>query len=929
MLQSHDDEPRKRVAELVAIWAHNRSLYPGWLVFPTGQERFDLSWRTDEWELPILNALPELGPVDRLKAIRELMWRKEILLEPITPDLEDAAMQSLQAIDCLKHTIEGVDARRDDWVEIREAWVSVTLSLVTDARFDCDLAKFEQRLDTLRALVHESPSTEHRIHQERCLWATYSMDYDLLNDLLDGWTVENCDPVWMLRKAALLTEVQRYDDSASLVQKALTLLRHENTAGRSIAGASREGWALASTLTMTNQRSISREWDRLASLKCDAGAETGFIRRAMLQADRRSEGPSFDLGTRRGTSVHFSTVGHDRVIAAYRAVRLPEVAGLPLATNPAGDGSIPMSMVSDLLASAAEEVVKVNPRLAMRLVLRICKYDGDRTLQRVFSRVHLAGLSEEALAELARICIALIRYALRRLLEPDKSSDPLHWVERLRAALEILSRLVLRLPPDMVNEVLSLGLDCYRTDGVAQHVFLGNPLDNLFERTWGALSAEHRTNRVLDLLSAPILGLDGFVSDTHCPDPGRLVSEKDLPPQRTSGTEGRYQETVSFLTRGLLGADETRKRATLRLIPLVLSHSLTTEESAAVGKALWNEGDAVLHNPSTRSSPFDWVYFLLPEVVEGQAENSFRIKWLTPERSSEERGTDYSSEMLAQVGAAVSALREWGSPLALSAEDQEHIAAHIERLVERFSADSGGFSFGIGSTIGYVGPLAAEIRMPAPIANNLFRRLEFLLGIQSRSQDPLFGHLGQIRIALGYAVIPGLVKVIPEQLEAISLRLRTGLASEDDRHVRGAMSALGTWLSSTALRLRPVPDDLIREVGAIIAAGRRGALVDALVCAVTVFDRGTQSHRDTMMPLALQGLSYLAEKLRYQPEAAGHDDVPTLRFLCAQLATKMVPYGSESDATLAKWLNIGLSDPFPDTRGVVTAYGAESQFNPA
>ena len=925
MLRSHDDELRRRIAELVTIWAHNRSLYPGWLVFPSGQERFGLSRRTDECELPILNALPELDPVDRLKAIRELIWRKEILLEPLTPDLERAAIQSLQDIDCLKHTIEGVDVRRDDWVEIREAWVSVTLALVTDARLDCDPAKFEQRLDTLRAFVHEGPSTEHRIHQERCLWAAYSTDYDLLNNLLDGWTVENCDPVWMLRKAALLTEVQRYDDSASLIQNALNSLRHEPAASRSIASASREGWALASTLTTTNQQSISREWDRLASLKCDAGAETDFIRRAMLQADRRSETPSFDLGIRQGTSVHFSTLGHDRLIAAYRAVRLPEVAGLPLVSNPAGDGSIPMSMVSGLLASAAEEIVKVNPRLAMRLVLRICKYDKDRTLQRVFSRVHLAGLTEETLAELARICIRLIRYALRRLLEPDKSSRPFHWVERLRVALEILSRLVLRLPSHIVNEVLSLGLDCYRTDGVAQHVLLGKPLDNLLERTWGALSAEDRANRVLDLLSAPILGLDSFVAHAHCPDPGRLVSEKDLPPQRTTGTEGRYQETVSFLTRGLLGADETRKRATLRLIPLVLSHSLTAEESTAVGKALWNESDAVVHNSSTCSSPFDWVYFLLPEMAEGQAEDSFRFKWLTPERSSEERGADYSSNMLSQVGAAVSVLRTLGSPLALSARDQEHIAAHIERLVERFSSESVSFNFGIDSAIGNVSSLAAEIRMPTPIASNLFRNLEFLLGIQSRSQDPLFGPLGQIRIALGYAVIPGLVKAIPEQFEAISLRLRTGLASEDDRHVRGAMSAMRTWLSSTALRLHPVPDDLIREIGAIIASGRRGALVDALACAVTVFDRGTQSHRDTMMPLALQGLSYLAEKLRYQSEAAVNDDVPTLRFLCAQLATKMVPYGSESDATLAKWLDIGRGDPFPETRGVVTSHEAESQ----
>ena len=924
MPQSDCDDLRRCAANVIAIWAHNRTLYPAWLVFPSGQERIGLSWRTDEWELPILNTLPQLDPADRLKAIHELMWRKEVLLEPITPDLESAATESLQPIDCLEHTIEGAAARRDDWAEIREAWVSVALALVTDARLDCEVGKFEQRLEDLKELVQESPSIEHRIHQENCLWAAYSMDYEVLNDLLDGWTVENCDPAWMLRKAALLTEVQRYDESASLIQKALTLLRHEHAEGRSIAWASREGWALASTLTMSNQQSISREWDRLASLKCDAGAETDAIRRAILQADRRNEAPSFDLGARQGTGVHFSNLDHRRLVAAYRAVRLPEVAGLPLVNNPAGDSSIPMSMVSDLLASAAEEIVKVNPGLAMRLVLRICKYDRDRTLQRVFSRVHIAGLNEETLGDLASICTRLIRYALPRFLEPDKSVGRLHWVERLRVTLEVLSRLVLRLPPERANEVLNLGLDCYRTDEVAEQVFLRDPLDNLLERTWASLPREFRARRVLDLLGAPIPGLDGFVADTHCADPGRLVSEKDLPPRRLVGDKEQFKATVIFLTRGLLGADGTRKRATLRLIPIVLSHGLTEEESLAVGKALWSESDPILQNPSGPNSPFDWVYFLLPEMEEGQAESSFRFKWLTPESGTQEGGSDYSSEMLTQVGAAVSGLRARWRPFALSSEDQEHIATHVEKLVERFTSTSVTFNFGIGSAIGHVGSLAAEITIPVPIANNLFRRLEFLLEIRSNSRDSLFGSLEEIRIALGYGIIPGLVKAMPMQFEAISLLLRTGLASEGDQHVRGAMLALRTWLSSTALRLHPVPDDLIREVGAIIASGRRGALVDALVCAAAVFDRGTQSHRDTMIPLALQGLSYLAERLRYQSDAAVDDDVPTLRILCAQLAMKMAPHVSESDATLAKWLDIGLSDPFPETRDLVTSFEAES-----
>ena len=307
-MQPKDTEPLDRVRNVLDIWAHNRKLYPGWLVFPSGQERFEFSRRTDDWEMPILSALHDSHPVERLRAIRELVWRKEILLEPITIDLEAAANEILHEIDCERRAIGGVHTRRDDWTEVQQAWTEVALALLTDARFDCNMSLFEQRLDALTPFVNDSPDVEHRIQQERCLWAVYSLDFDYLDDLLDGWTVENCDPVWMLRKAALLTEAYRYDESVPLVQGALNLLRQNPEEGRSIARASREGWALASTLTSKNRQSVLSEWSKLASLKCDAGAETDHVRQAIRRTDEQDEAPSFDMGVRQGTRVRFSNL---------------------------------------------------------------------------------------------------------------------------------------------------------------------------------------------------------------------------------------------------------------------------------------------------------------------------------------------------------------------------------------------------------------------------------------------------------------------------------------------------------------------------------------------------------------------------------------------------------------------------------------------
>ena len=929
MLNSNDSEPRERVKEVLRIWAHNRELYPGWLVFPSGQERFKLSSRTDDWEPAILNSLPDLTPVERISAIRELIWRREILLEPITVQLEAAAQDALDAIDCVSRTIQGVKARCDDWDDIRDAWRTVAFALVSDARFLCRKQLFESRLDSLTPFCNDSPDVLHRMQQERCLWAVYSMDFDNLNRLLDNWQLENCDPAWALRKAALLTEARRYDESSSLIQNALNSLREDVGEGKSIASASREGWALASRLTMNNQQMISREWDKLASQKCDAGTETDQIRRAMMRTTEREEAPSFDLGVRRSVGIRFSNASRTRVIAAYRAIRLPEVTGLPPVNNPKSDSVIPMSMVSDILKSAAEELVTTdpelaNPELAVRLLLRICSYDNDKSLQRVLSRTRIAGLSDDSVATLAEICLRVINFALPRLFVPGESVGTISWIERMRVALEVLSRLALRLSPDEVDYTLSVGLECYQTDRVPQHALLGSSVRNLLRRSWRGLPDNRRASRALDLLAAPIVGLDGFTGDANCPDPGEFVNAEDLTSERVSDKESRYTEVVDFLIRGLLSVGEARKRATFRLIPLVISDTLTDSEVSHVASALWRNSDPIHSNPSGPSSPLDWVYLILPELERGRAEQSFRRKWLTPKTERESEGLDYSADMLAQVGAAVSGLKQRDRSFHLSHENERRIAVHTERLVEMFSSSSVRFDSSIRSAISHIGSLISEITISGDVAQNLFQRVEFMLGTQTRSRDLLFAPVRDVRIALAFALIPGLVKAMPERFDSISIWLRTGLASEDGARVRGTMSALQSWLSASAnSTLRPVPDDLIREVGAIIASDRRIALADALVCATMVFDEGSRAHRDTIGPLVLLGLSYLAEKLEYDPDQDSDDGVHTLRLLCAQLATYMARLGYEKDATIAKWLDIGRSDPFPEIRNVVNSYELE------
>ena len=909
---TRSNEPVDSVKAVIDVWAHNRKTYPGWLMYPHGRNHSVLSRRTNDWEPHILGALPELTPVDRLKAVRELLWRRGILLEPMSLEVETAAQNTLAIIDCERRSIEGSEQQQEDWEEIREAWRAVALALLTAARLDCDQERFKLRLESLSAFCEDSPDVSHRVHQERSLWALYSMDLDSLTDLLDNWKVEDCEPVWMLRKAALLTEIRRSSESRPLIEKALALFSDGGEGVDRISHASREGWALGSILSNENSDYIFRKWDELSSLRCHPWDEMVEIDRVLSRSAMEPEGPAYDLGIRRSAVVQWSNESYSRIVAAYRAIRLPEVTGLPPVNLPDSNFPVGTSAASMILKPAAEELIAINPELAIKLALRVFTSESDKGLQRIVSRIHVATLQEDVVTELAQTCVNAIEFSLPRLIVPEEFRANDFSIARIRVAAEVLSRLVMRLPPDLLNTVLDLSLRCYRA--VPIHYWLGPSVGNLIRRTWKALPRSHRTDRVLDLLTAPIAGLDGFDADTSCPDPGKFLSEEDFPLSCTVDDKAPFGEAFGFLIKGLRGDAVSRGRANFRLLMMVNSNLLEQNELSAVASELWADADPILGNSSRSEAPLDWAYIVLPELKEGQAEDSFRQKWLTTEHGDLHEDLIYTADMIEQVGAAVLGLRKLERPLPPFTEEEErHIASHVEHLAESFCSGSARFSSRLGSQLRYLGPLVSEITIPSDIAESLSKKAQILLEASSYPDDFYRIHLSEIRTAIGFGLIPGLVKDLPDHADMIDW-LRIGLASDEEIVVSSAVAALRTWVSALPYHnLPPIPSDLISGIGAIVASRRGVGLADALSFSVWIYDRGSPEHQSALGSLVLSGLRHLVLSLQYDRQ--GHDeDMPTLRLLCVELASVMSRNGFADDSTIKRWLDEGRKDPFPEIR---------------
>ena len=896
-----------RVKETLDAWSHNRKLYPGWLAAPASA-RSPIHHRTDEWEPLILSALPKVTPQQQLNAIHELVWRREIVLDPISDRLESAAEEVLQSIDCQARTVNGDADTGIDWSDVRRAWRSIAQALVTVARHNFDQQVFERRIDALSPFRNDEPDVTQRIHHERCLWAVYSLDFPALEGLLKDWRTEDCDPSWMLRKTSLLLETNRIEDAVELFNRALTAIRRMPSDGHSMAGPSREGWALWLAWALESRfygepvenrpdtSPLLRRWRELAQLHCDAFSEMRVYANAMGDDSKNRDAPAFDLEVRHTSRISFSNYKYGQWVNARRAIRLSEVAGLPVSSTTFG-------VSSDLLEKAADVLSTPEQDMAVRLVLRVLSYDQDPILGRVLSRTRIAKVSADIVETLANLCEGVMDHALLQIGGAGTRSGC--WIERLRVAMEALSRLLIRLAPDAIEAIFDKAIEYYGNDDIVRHPWLSHPVHSLLRRSWRVLPENRRIGRVLDLLSAPIVGLDGFTSSmAHYPEPGDLVMQDDFPPpDRTDDNESRWQDVVRLLIRALREGGEARQRASIRIARVALWNRMTQEETIQVAAALWDARRTNDDGLPEQTRLYDWTFLLLPEPENGIAERRFRRKWLAPRENPPD-----PDDILWQAGIAVHSLKIHKYPFDLSGEEISYLISAIEQWSNApipshpFIPIVNQLREPVQRAIVGLRNIALKVTLPKSIAENLYTKTQNLNDAGVPSFD----------------IFSGLVKALPQRLDEIVLALKMGLVSDHADLAQNAALGLHLWLRASSkedLQIHPPPDDLIREIGVIIATRREESLPQALQVAKWVFDEGKKGQKEVLSQLALQGLGYLAEELRYDRDHEEHDDdVPLLRWRSAQLAVSISKNGFENHPAVVRWIQMIQNDPLPEVR---------------
>ena len=907
-LQAPQKEPSAggdaKVTEVLRTWKHNRRLYPGWLGIPTSRQA-EISGGTAEWEGKILHETADSPLNRRVEAMYEIAWRHRVLLEALDPAVATTARELLERVVDLEANADVGTGLAD-----REALRCICAELLAHGRLSLDQEGFDRVLRAADVLATHDAELDHIVQHERCLWALYSMDIAGVRELLVKWRTDHGDPFWNVRKAALMLEVGIDDGVVDLIRAAIVELRSRGTGESEIADISREAWA-SFFMDHLEDKVIERHRGRRGSVlatyvefDCDAWNEMGVYRRALDSGPAEEERPVFDLGMERPKTVTLpgpaSRVwGADarRMVAAIRSVRLGDMMGLPPTAGY-------WSLTGGLLSRAAEALYATRQDVAIRLMLRVVRYDKDELVERLLSRTRVARLPDASIRSLIETCARTVAQSLPPFVSVPKLGGAAA-IERIRVAVEARSRVSVRLTGPEAMEAFRYATGLYADRDINGHVWMGAPLRNLLSRAWEALRPAERGELALDVLGCPIQGFEGFIPDgeRQYPDPGEVLGQGDMDrPHRNEENEREWQRVVSFLARAVSSGGETRVRAAARLAYVAIWNRFNRGEIVEVAGSLWAQDGGAATELPTATGLKDWVFLIMPEPRTGAAREAFGRKWIAP-RDVASLSAEAVDEALWELGDAKRQERRYGYSIEFSTEESEYIAQLIATwggnplpqpspILDRTRARTHQATVGCAE-------LLKHVRVPRSASEALVAKLRAL----EEAGQP------------GLMLAPAVIDASPETGVAITSLMGNALASDDGRRAKNATQALFVWLMGAAEEVwNAPPDELVREVGVIVATRRKAALVDALNLVEWVFVNGGRESQVVLKDLVMEGLAYLLGELDYDRDDMTEVlDVPLVRWRCAGVAAAMEQAGI-SEEIVHEWITESADDPMPEVR---------------
>ena len=902
------DALANRVKEAAATWRHNRLVYPGWPILPVSKHD-SLPRSAEAWQEPVLEALPKLSPMDGLAVLRELLWRTELSMNLLTPELAKAVTDSLGAVD--EELAKKPDLSEAQRKEIDEQRVALMLALLTDSRYDLDHTSVDQWAERLENLVEDSTTEFHRLRHERCLWALLVGDLAGLAKRLKTWRTSDSDPMWSLRKAALLVQLGDYGDGRRLVMPVLQQAEQAWTRDRRVQTASRLGWAVYWRYMLNlsrvwdeqgpeheNPPSDADYWARLASLDGDARSDVdGYVRR--MESERREDSPwTFDL--RRVHRITLSNAEVHSFHSAWRVIRLLELSGLPVALPG-------VRVTGHYLGRAGRLIAPYSPAYAARLLL-VSGSGEESALNAVLSQTQLARMSEQEVSSLFSAAQKARDYFLERWTPGEEVYDLARG--QLAHSIEIMSRCVVRHGTVPAAETFRWALQYRRPRRWVDNEFW-SAITRLQKHSWGAMNLESRASAILEILCTPI---PEDVASTDS-DPGELLFDALPPIERNQADKATWASCLREISSALRGSRDARRLAFIRLNWVVQNRLLSESEEREMARSLWgtayrdSEGLPEIRNVD------DWVYMSFPEPEPGIARERFRTKWIGREVDETESST--RSRTILNIAAAWNPDRLEGHCIRLSQEEEEWFWELVAGWLRHESGRRSLFGSPSDAAVPFLMDLLTQRRAPSSV-------LSCLEEAATPVPDPRLPTAVQLgNLENEYLMIAAYAALGGGDSDEAEHRIRLGARSIDSRVSLAAWDGLRWWIKRSA-KEGPVPMarpsmEAIRDVGVAISTTQQSGLVGALKTAGTIFEYPIPEFVDAIRPFIIRGMGRLRRELTYAHTTAKRqapEELALSRHWCVWLAWFLTDAGHGDNDVVKSWIQTGDDDPLYIVRSV-------------
>lgn len=861
----------------LTIWRADRQTCPMWLVCPRD---VSLSIRHGTGIVDnLLLALDTLPENERRDALLELAWRHDRGAQPLPPWLAER-MDAISTPEVL--------AESDP--ELVRALARAVLGAARVADDEMTLAARVARFEVLTA-PGDLPAL---IAHERCLFACDRLDFAFVAE--NASKIDGDDPVWGLRRAALLYWVGETDEALRTIGAAVRELRARVLRDPdSVALRSRLAWAktLTGALRWEDEGVLQAEldgrnrlalrdydpWEQLRAL--DAEVDEGLRKR--LEA--RQIEPGFEAGTYRD-SRNTVTFGNAAQVTPLGELRhIAERAGLPLRTR---DVNVLATRLADALRLVFE------PTAAWHAAFLSTKPNYSKgPIDIHLGRIPVARLGADAVAELReRIEHAITFWRARVRRRGNLSKD----VDALRLYVEALSRMAARDDADNAKAHARLAVEMGNDSGL-NHWWLNEPIGHLLKRAVDAVPPCERGKLSPELLSFP-LAAERYASGSSMswydpgPDAYRFV--------RRSGNEAIFDVRVAAFLHHLAPGGLSRPEAAVRLLYLHEKGQLTSDQVSSFADALWKDVPQDSNALPEGTNLLSHAFLIAPAPPDIDVRARVYAHLFEPSAGADPihlvsaalRRTPYLQPSEADAVRLFRKVTDW--------RPKEPATDSVGDAFARPSREEGDRM--MASILGIVA---------APGLAQHDRTVE-------RAEAALT-FLDETDLPEGLAALPvfyGLNADIDRRIENV---FRRPLAIGDRRATPAAVDALDRWLHLSKVdQAVPLPDVLRDRALRALERGRSGGFAHVIHLARRLIEAGRCG--DPELDQIVEVLDELRAATEYGPPNGDSDiesdwavSLPLVRAECVRLARALEEKGVTTEPVRA-WQDLAACDPLPEVR---------------